>query len=40
MAANTYTVILGRPGQGHIFRVRARDQFGNMTAWTQEDRAD
>ena len=40
MAANTYTVILGRPGQGHIFRVRARDQYGNMTAWTPEDRAD
>ncbi|MHC4433595.1 MAG: hypothetical protein ACYTBS_17280, partial [Planctomycetota bacterium] len=40
ITTNTYTVILGRPGQGHIFRARARDPFGNMTAWTPEDRAD
>ena len=40
IATETYTVLLGRPGQGHIFRVRARDQFGNMTAWSREDRAD
>jgi hypothetical protein len=40
MTANTYTVILGRPGQGLIFRVRARDQFGNMTAWSPAGRAD
>ena len=36
----TYTVILGRPGQGHRFRVKARDQFGNETAWSPEDVAD
>ena len=40
IATETYTVLLGRPGQGHIFRVRARDQFGNMTAWSRADRAD
>jgi hypothetical protein len=35
-----YLVLLGRPGQGHVFRVRARDQFGNMTAWSLADVAD
>jgi len=35
-----YSVPIGRSGQGHIFRVRARDQFGNMTAWSVEDMAD
>ena len=40
IATETYTVLTGRPGQGHIFRVRARDQFGNMTAWSREERAD
>jgi hypothetical protein len=38
--APTYTVLLGRTGQGHRFRVRARDQFGNETAWSPEVRAD
>ncbi len=36
----TYTVLLGRSGQGHRFRVKARDQFGNETAWSTEERAD
>ena len=35
-----YSVPIGRSGQGHIFRVRARDQFGNMTDWSVEDMAD
>jgi subtilisin family serine protease len=35
----TYTVALGRRGQGQIFRVRARDQFGNMTGWSPAERA-
>lgn len=40
IATPTYQVLLGRKGQGHRFRVRARDQFGNMTAWSPEDVAD
>jgi hypothetical protein len=36
----TYSVPIGRSGQGWLFRVRARDQFGNMTAWSPWDRAD
>ena len=36
----TYTVTLGRSGQGHRFRVKARDQFFNETAWSPEDVAD
>jgi hypothetical protein len=40
IATETYTVIIGRRNQGLIFRVRARDQFGNMTAWSPADRAD
>jgi parallel beta-helix repeat protein len=36
----TYSVLIGRSGQLHRFRVRARDQFGNMTAWSEEDVAD
>jgi hypothetical protein len=34
-----YSVLVGRTRQGHRFRVRARDQFGNMTAWSPEDPA-
>ncbi len=34
-AANTYTVLVGRQGQGLRFRVRARDQYGNETAWSE-----
>jgi hypothetical protein len=36
----TYTVMLGRSGYGFIFRVKARDQFGNETAWSPPDVAD
>ena len=35
-----YTVLLGRTNQGHRFRVKARDQFRNETAWSTEERAD
>jgi len=38
--APTYTVQLGRIGLGYRFRVKARDQFGNETAWSPEDVAD
>jgi len=40
IATPTYTVLLGRSGQGHRFRVKARDQFFNETAWSTEDVAD
>ena len=40
IATPTYRVLVGRQGQGHRFRVRARDQFGNVTAWSPEDVAD
>jgi hypothetical protein len=40
IATPTYRVLLGRQAQGHRFRVRARDQFGNETAWSPEDVAD
>ncbi len=36
----TYTVLLGRSGQGHRFRVKARDLYHNETAWSTEERAD
>jgi hypothetical protein len=36
----TYTVLLGRSGQGHRFRVMARDASHNETAWSTEERAD
>jgi len=36
----TYTVLVGRSGQGHRFRVKARDMYGNETAWSTEERAD
>jgi hypothetical protein len=35
----SYSVQIGRSGQGHIFRVKARDAFGNETAWSTEERA-
>jgi hypothetical protein len=38
--APLYSVPVGRSGQGFLFRVRARDQFGNMTGWSPWDRAD
>ncbi len=40
IATPTYRVLVGRQGQGHRFRVRARDQFGNVTGWSIEDVAD
>ncbi|MBL7145468.1 MAG: right-handed parallel beta-helix repeat-containing protein, partial [Phycisphaerae bacterium] len=39
-ASEIYIVQLGRSGQGHHFRVKARDQFRNETAWSTEERAD
>ncbi len=39
-ASEIYIVQLGRTGQGHRFRVKARDQFRNETAWSTEERAD
>jgi len=35
----TYTVLVGRTGQGLRFRVRARDAIGNTTAWSEWARA-
>jgi parallel beta-helix repeat protein len=31
-----YEVLIGRSGQGLRFRVKARDQFGNETGWSEE----
>jgi hypothetical protein len=39
-ASEIYIVQLGRSGQGHRFRVKARDQFHNETAWSTEESAD
>ena len=36
----TYTVRLGGQHLIYRFRVKARDQFHNETAWSPEDRAD
>ena len=36
----TYSVLLGGRHNVHSFRVRASDQFDNMTAWSVEDPAD
>jgi len=33
-ASNTYTVAVGRGGQGLRFRVKARDMYGNETGWS------
>jgi hypothetical protein len=35
-----YSVPVGGRHQVHRFRVRARDQYGNMTAWSIENVAD
>jgi parallel beta-helix repeat protein/predicted outer membrane repeat protein len=35
-----YVVRVGRAGQGLRFRVKARDRFGNETAWSEELSAD
>jgi hypothetical protein len=39
IATPIYAVQVGRSGQGHMFRVMARDAFGNETAWSTEERA-
>jgi hypothetical protein len=39
-ASEIYIVQVGRSGQGQRFRVKARDQFRNETAWSTEERAD
>ncbi|MCP4262179.1 MAG: S8 family serine peptidase [Planctomycetes bacterium] len=39
-ASEIYIVLVGRSGQGHRFRVKARDQFRNETAWSTEEAAD
>jgi len=39
-SSRDYIVPIGRSGQGHRFRVKARDQFGNETAWSVELTAD
>jgi len=38
--SRNYEVLVGRTGQGHRFRVKARDQFGNETEWSEELAAD
>ena len=35
-SSRTYSFLIGESGQGHRFRVKARDQFGNETAWSEE----
>ena len=32
----TYSVSTGRSGQGHYFRIKARDLYANETAWSEE----
>ena len=34
IATEEYRVLVGRSGQGHRFRVKARDEWGNETAWS------
>jgi hypothetical protein len=33
-SSRTYTVLVGRSGQYHRFRVKARDLYGNETGWS------
>jgi len=40
IAVPTYSVQVGRSGQGHTFRVKARDAFYNETEWSTEERAE
>ena len=35
-STNIYSVTVGRTGQNHIFRFKARDFYGNETAWSEE----
>ena len=37
IADPTWAVLVGHSGQGHTFRVKARDAFGNETAWSTEE---
>ena len=39
-SSRTYNVLVGRSGQGQRFRVKARDVYGNETAWSEELPAD
>jgi hypothetical protein len=39
IATETYTVLYGPRNRGYIFRVKARDQYGNETAWSPPYRA-
>jgi parallel beta-helix repeat protein/predicted outer membrane repeat protein len=38
--ARNYEVLVDSAGQGHRFRVKARDRFGNETDWSEELLAD
>jgi len=35
-SSNSYSVTVGLSGQNHLFRVKARDLYGNETAWSEE----
>ena len=35
-SSHTYNVLVGRSRQGHHFRVKARDLYGNETEWSEE----
>ncbi|MBN1806540.1 MAG: hypothetical protein JW837_14930 [Sedimentisphaerales bacterium] len=35
-SSNTYSVTIGRSGQGHRFRFKVRDFYGNETDWSEE----
>jgi parallel beta-helix repeat protein len=35
-SSNTYSVPIGRSGQGHRFRFKVRDFYGNETDWSEE----
>ncbi|NQT01868.1 MAG: hypothetical protein HQ580_07595, partial [Planctomycetes bacterium] len=35
-SSRTYNVTIGRSGQNHRFRFKARDLYGNETAWSEE----
>ena len=37
IASESYTVLVGRKDQRLLFRVKARDQWGNETAWSTEE---
>ena len=39
-SSRDYEVLVGRSGQSHHFRLKARDQFGNETEWSEELAAD